>query len=69
MMQSWVEAVDKMRQVLQVGMPVGNDRFTEVICLQLGLQHNTGKRGRQIRLLEETNTSSTTQQNFRFRAD
>ena len=40
------EAVDDIRQALQLGMPVGSERFAEVICGQLGIRHNTGKRGR-----------------------
>ena len=40
------EAATDIRQALQLGMPVGNKRFAEAICAQLGIRHNSGKRGR-----------------------
>ena len=40
------EAATDIRQALQLGMPVGNKRFAEAICAQLGIRHNSGKQGR-----------------------
>lgn len=41
------EAATDIRQALQLGMPVGNARFAEVICARVGVRHNSGKRGRR----------------------
>ncbi len=40
------EAVADTRKALRLGMPVGSERFAEAICLQQGIRHNTGLRGR-----------------------
>ena len=40
------EAAGDIRQALRLGMPVGDERFAEAICAQLGIRRNTGKRGR-----------------------
>ena len=40
------EAAADIRQALQLGMPVGNDRFAEAICAKAGIRRNSGKRGR-----------------------
>ena len=40
------EAAAGIREALQLGMPVGNDRFAEAICARAGVRRNTGKRGR-----------------------
>jgi putative transposase len=40
------EAAADIRQALQLGMPVGNDRFTDAICAKSGVRRNSGKRGR-----------------------
>ena len=34
------------RRYVQLGMPVGNDRFAEAICAKAGIRRNSGKRGR-----------------------
>jgi putative transposase len=61
------EAVDDIRQALQLGMPVGSERFAEVICGRLGIRHNSGKRGRPIRPAGEANTQAMAeQQDFGF---
>lgn len=49
------EAATDIRQALQLGMPVGNDRFAEAICARLGIRHNSGKRGRPDTLKEAAN--------------
>lgn len=40
------DAVSDIREALQLGMPLGNERFAEVICALLGVRRNSGKRGR-----------------------
>ena len=40
------EAAIDIRQALQLGMPVGNDRYADVICANAGVRRNSGKRGR-----------------------
>jgi putative transposase len=40
------EAAADIRQALQLGMPVGNDRFADAICAKSGVRRNSGKRGR-----------------------
>lgn len=40
------EAAIDIRQALQLGMPVGRDRFAESICATVGVRFNSGKRGR-----------------------
>jgi putative transposase len=40
------EAAIDIRQALQLGMPVGNDRYADVICAKAGVRRNSGKRGR-----------------------
>ena len=40
------KAAAGIREALQLGMPVGNDRFAEAICARAGVRRNTGKRGR-----------------------
>lgn len=49
------EAATDIRQALQLGMPVGNHRFAEAICAQLGIRHNSGKRGRPDTVREAAN--------------
>ena len=40
------EAAVDIRQALQLGMPVGRDRFAELVCATAGIRFNSGKRGR-----------------------
>ena len=40
------EAAIDIRQALQLGMPVGYDRFAELVCATAGIRFNSGKRGR-----------------------
>jgi hypothetical protein len=40
------EAAIDIRQALQLGVPVGNDRYAEVICARAGVRRNSCKRGR-----------------------
>ena len=40
------EAAVDIRQALQLGMPVGQDRFAELVCARAGIRFNSGKRGR-----------------------
>ena len=42
------EAAVDIRQALQLGMPVGRDRFAELVCAALGIRFNSGKRGRSV---------------------
>ena len=43
------DATADIRQALQLGMPVGNERFAEAICARAGVRRNSGKRGRPVR--------------------
>ena len=40
------EAASDIRQALQRGMPVGQNRFAELICAKAGIRVNSDKRGR-----------------------
>ena len=61
------EAIDDIRQALQLGMPIGSERFAETICSRLCIRHNSGKRGRPDRPPNEANTQPMTeQQDFGF---
>lgn len=61
------EAVDEIRKALQLGMPVGSERFAEMICGRLGIRHNAGKRGRPTRPSDEAGMQPITdQQDFGF---
>lgn len=61
------EAADDIRQALQLGMPVGNERFAETICAQQGIRYNTGQRGRPNKPVGEVSTPSVAnQQDFGF---
>ncbi len=42
------EAAADIGQALRLGMPVGNGRFAETLCDRLGIQVNSGKRGRPV---------------------
>ncbi|MDP2881937.1 MAG: hypothetical protein Q8N89_10175, partial [Azonexus sp.] len=61
------EAVDDIRKALQLGMPVGNERFAEMIYGHLGIRHNSGKRGRPNRPSDEVSMQPmTNQRDFGF---
>lgn len=60
-------AVGDIRQALQLGMPIGNERFTETICSRVGVRHNSGKRGRPNGPANEASAQAiTNQQDFGF---
>ena len=60
-------AVDDIRQALQLGMPVGNERVAETICGRLGVRRNSGRRGRPNGPANEASTQAiTNQQDFGF---
>jgi len=40
------DAATSIRQALQLGMPVGDDRFAERVCATASIRRNAGKRGR-----------------------
>ena len=40
------EAAESIREALRLGMPLGNERFAELVCQQLGIRRNSGRRGR-----------------------
>lgn len=42
-------AAENIREALRLGMPLGNERFAEAVCKQLGIRRNTGQRGRPAR--------------------
>ena len=63
------DAVAKdIRTALQLGMPVGSERFAETICARMGIRHNTGQRGRPNRPNETQDDLelSTDQADFGF---
>lgn len=61
------EAVDDIRKALQLGMPVGSERFAETICGRLGIRRNSGKRGRPNRPADGASIKPiTNQQDFGF---
>ncbi len=61
------EAVDDIRQALQLSMPVGSERFAEMIRSCLGIRHNSGKRGRPNGAVNEKSAQPISeQQDFGF---
>lgn len=56
------EAAADIRKALQLGMPVGNERFADLICGRLGIRRNTGQRGRPNRPVDEVNAQAMTSQ-------
>ena len=59
----------KLDTSLQLGMPLGNERFAEVFCARLGIRRNAGRRGRPVMSAEIANTPTlvaTGQGNFGF---
>lgn len=40
------EAAADIREALNLGMPLGGERFAETLCAKLGIRWNSGKRGR-----------------------
>lgn len=41
------EAAQDIRAALRLGMPLGSERFAQMICARVGVRQNTGKRGRR----------------------
>ncbi len=60
------EAAREVREALKLGMPLGNERFSEAICARLGIRSNSGKRGRAPGKERESPTALTEQQGFGF---
>ena len=59
-------AASDMREALRLGMPLGNERFAETICAQLGIRRNTGRRGRAPSEEQVAQTMRVGQQGFGF---
>ncbi len=60
------EAASDVRQALQLGMPLGSERFAETICTRLGIRCNAGKRGRAPGDESDLRPVPTEQQGFGF---
>lgn len=60
------EAASDVREALQLGMPLGSERFAEAICAQLGIRRNTGKRGRKPKDEPASHSAQAEQQGFGF---
>lgn len=60
------EAASEIREALKLGMPLGNDRFSEAICAQVGIRRNSGKRGRIAGEGRGADASLREQQGFGF---
>ena len=60
------DAASEVRHALQLGMPLGSERFAEAICVRLGIRRNTGKRGRAPADERESPIALTEQQGFGF---
>jgi putative transposase len=60
------EAAADIRQALQLGMPVGNDRFADAICARAGIRRNSGKRGRPLAEIPGGQTRLDGQEDFGF---
>jgi len=60
------EAAREIREALRLGMPLGNERFAEMICTRLGIRRNTGKRGRSSGDSRDAKSPITKQQGFGF---
>lgn len=60
-------AVGDIRQAVQLGMPISNERFAETIFGRMGVRHNSGKRGRPNGPANEASAQPiTNQQDFGF---
>lgn len=60
------DTASDVRHALQLGMPLGSERFAATICARLGIRRNTGKRGRSPGDERESPTALTEQQGFGF---
>jgi len=60
------EATSDVRQALRLGIPLGSERFVDVICARLGIRRNTGKRGRIAGDATDSRPVHTEQQGFGF---
>lgn len=54
------------RRYVQLGMPVGNDRFAEAICAKAGIRRNSGKRGRPAGEVADCPARPCGQEDFGF---
>ena len=59
-------AADDIREALRLGMPLGNERFAEAICVRLGVRRNSGKRGRVPAQGDSGQAAATEQRDFGF---
>ena len=60
------EAAVDIRQALQLGMPVGENRFAESVCAKAGIRFNSGKRGRPEGKPKNEMLSIAVQEDFGF---
>lgn len=60
------EAAANIRQALQLGMPLGQGRFAELVCATAGIRFNSGKRGRPGGKPQDEVTPMTGQKDFGF---
>jgi putative transposase len=60
------EAAVDIRQALQLGMPVGQGRFAELVCATAGIRFNSGKRGRPEGRLQNEVAPTAGQKDFGF---
>lgn len=60
------DAASDVRHALQLGMPLGSDRFAETICARQGIRRNTGKRGRPPGDEADSRSAPSEQQGFGF---
>lgn len=60
------EAAADIRQALRLGMPVGGNRFAELICAKAGVRFNSGKRGRPEGQPKEASPAAAAQGDFGF---
>lgn len=59
-------AAETIREALSLGMPLGQGRFAETVCAQLGIRRNTGVRGRPVKEKEEVPMVPPGQTDFGF---
>lgn len=60
------EAAVDIRQALQLGMPIGRDRFAESVCATAGIRFVTGKRGRREGMPQDKVAPIAGQKDFGF---
>lgn len=59
-------AAETIREALRLGMPLGEGRFAETVCQQLGIRRNTGQRGRPAKDKKAVPTALPGQTDFGF---